>query len=219
MEIMIAMTIFSSMLLITTLTLTQISKMYYKGINSSKVQDTSRGVLANVTERVQLTNGVRTSSDTLVAVAFGSDPTTSVGDNGQVRSICIGDTRYTYVINRRLNPTVEHSNVDQQIRHVLWQDTKPSSDCAPVDLTAVEPSVGQELLGENMRLSAFRVEPISGTNAYTIEVGVVYGDNDLVERQIPADLTSRAIGCLGSSVGSQWCAASTLLTQSTRRVF
>jgi hypothetical protein len=63
-----------------------------------------------------------------------------------------------------------------------------------------------------MRLRDFDVA-LSSNGAIGIKIGVIYGDNDLVEETSPDE----AVGCLGGVVGSQWCASSYLTTQVMKR--
>src|SRR3989344_1450589 len=147
-ELMIATTVFSLVLLLCTYGLIQVSRVYYKGVTSGRVQETLRTVTDNVTRVIQFSGG------TVVP-----PPTTTT--NGTPFVFCIDDQRYSVVTDRQLvegNPNETQS----QISHVLVVDTFPgcNSSSAPQDLTQAAIS-GQELLSPNMRLSKFEIKNIS----------------------------------------------------------
>lgn len=209
-ELLIAMTVFAGMMLIATLILLQVSNMYYRGVNTAKTQEVTRTALAAITEQFQFNKGLYTT---------GSDNTTIAGFT--LKSFCIGDVRFSYAEDRRVSPSVSggYSGPNQQIKHVLWQDRKSVDNCPPVDLSKDVPSNGgRELLDENMRLAKLTVTPVPSlvtpTRLYSIDMKVIYGDNDLIER----DASNSPVGCLGSVVGSQWCATSGLQTQVFRLI-
>ena len=195
-ELMIATTVFSLVLLLCTYGLIQVSRVYYKGVTSGRVQETLRTVTDNVTRVIQFSGG------TVVP-----PPTTTT--NGTPFVFCIDDQRYSVVTDRQLvegNPNETQS----QISHVLVVDTFPgcNSSSAPQDLTQAAIS-GQELLSPNMRLSKFEIKNIS-TNLYEVNIRVVYGDNDV--------LSSDHTSCANVKAGTQFCAVGELNSVVQKRI-
>lgn len=85
-ELMIATTMFTVILLLCTYGLVEIGKIYYKGIITSRTQTVARGVIDSVSQTIQFSG-----SDTMQSI-----PNTAY---------CFGNTRYTYQINNRVSST------------------------------------------------------------------------------------------------------------------
>ncbi len=190
-ELMIAITVFSVLLLLAGASMTQISRLYYKGVIVSKTQNVSRSIIDDISRTVQFSSVSAVAGDNLA-------PT--------YKSACIGNTRYTYVINKQIKTENDHA---------LWKDKVSSSGaCPPLDLsdnTVLESSNGTELLEPGMRLKEFSISTTSGTDIVDITVSVIYGDDDLVKFNDSAK--TQPISCKGDVTGSQWCALSSLSTQ------
>ncbi|CAN5698561.1 hypothetical protein BH23PAT2_BH23PAT2_03210 [soil metagenome] len=192
-ELMLAMTVFSLVLVAASVGLIQIGRMYYRGVITTRTQDNTRLVIDEISRSIQFTGG---------DILFSNNP------DEDHRAVCIGSTRYSYVINQQLlNDTP----------HVLWRDQPNDlSSCNPVDLLSSDLENGTELAGENMRLSRFSVE--KRDNEYVIRVGLVYGDYDLLVGvradgeyvDYDDDSAERIICGIGAS--TQFCAVSNLET-------
>lgn len=207
-ELLIATGIFATILLGATFSLLQISKMYYKGVISSRTQEATRNVIDNVTRPIQLE---------------GESPSPPV-TSGTQGVFCIGSYRYSYIINRQ----VGGSGADA-IQHALWRD-KITSDvprataCGTLlDLNTFDPTAaanshgtdGEDLLGDSMRLKQFTIAPVGGPDvtSWSVEVAVLYGDRDLMSPD-----TGDPDTCKGGIAGSQWCALAQYSTQVTKRI-
>ncbi len=234
-ELMIATTVFSVILLGATTAVIQIGRMYYKGVIASRSQETARRVIDEISRAIQfnsgeITNPLDGTGQTLV-VQQGAG--TKIG----VSSVCVGTTRFTYALNAQV---VDDSSIDgyydknntHTIRHALWRDTVTDSKICAVDpgaqnptaaqtahfmpdLTQVQPSSGMggsELLSQYMRLTQFSV-PTSGGDLQSVAIGVLYGDDDLLEPD-----ANNPAGCKSLALGAQWCALSTLKTSVFQRV-
>lgn len=193
-ELMIATTVFSVALLLSSIIIIQISRMYIKGVITSKTQTTTRSVIDDISRSIQFSGS-------------------SINVGGAYYS-CLGTTRYTVNINAQVSDTNNPSQ--NKSFHALWKDTVANpSDCASggvPNLSQLNPSSGgTELLEKGMRLAALDIQENSGT--YSIKVTVVYGDNDLL-----VDPSDPAKGCKGGFTGSQWCSLSSLSTQVFKRV-
>ncbi len=195
-ELMIAITIFSVVLLAAGATLTQISRLYYKGVITNKTQNISRGLIDEISQNLQFSSGVVNSAT-----------------NGQTQSVCVGSTRYTFILNKQIKQG------DTRTLHALWRDKISGAgscgDSQP-NLSDENPigDEGQELLETGMRLKSLSVTDTGRNEIYSITVGVIYGDDDLINFTSSGDPKD----CKGDITGSQWCALSELTTQIYSRV-
>jgi prepilin-type N-terminal cleavage/methylation domain-containing protein len=232
-ELMIALTVLSVILVMGSTILLQIGNLYNKGVNAANLQNTSRNLVADISSTVQLSaadpanctpSGVVTCYASQRPHSNGSEP---------IYAYCIGDTRYSYVLNRKLgvdlaeNP-IAHTGVDTETPHVLWRDTmaSASSTCQPLDIStdpvakdgSSKPgpspvSDGFEMIPRNVRLTRFRVtEAAANTGVYNLELWAAYGDSDLVIVQADGAPT-----CSGAE-GTQFCAISKISTSVVRRL-
>jgi prepilin-type N-terminal cleavage/methylation domain-containing protein len=199
-ELMIATTVFSTVLLLATTGIINIGKLYYKGISTARTQDTARLVINEVSRSVQLTKKELKS-----------------GSSGQYQAICMGKDRYTYSIDVK----VADGN------HALWYDEIAEGvPCAPASNFNPAVNNGRELLGSNMRLIDFSInENPADRTRVEIKVGVAYGDSDLLTHCSPDDSEnpgpcggdSRNAQCRSTNSGGSFCAVSTLETFVKRR--
>lgn len=205
-ELIIATTVFSVVLVMVSTMIIQIGKMYYKGITMSVTQQTTSTISDDVSRAVQFSGGTIDSS---------SDEETAT------RAYCIGGIRYTYVTNKQQNDG----------GHVLWRDEKPSDSCSPADYS--QPlNNGREMIGSHMRLLQFEVTPLNGASAARVQVSVAYGDNDLLTSYDnngtnlvdangdgainEADIASAT--CRSLTLGGSFCAVSGLTTIVKKRL-
>ena len=207
------------MLLMATVMMINIGKLYYKGISQARIQDNVRSITDEVSKHLELGDNffLRTS--------------------GAEQSYCIGSTRYTFILYRQIgdNPL----SPDYQSKHVLWRDANPTPGSCPAvlpNLAASTPSAGgTELITPHARLTAFT---INGSSPYTISVSEAYGDNDLLcDNGTSADCSPPAgpssvvtklsngsqsapagtIRCRGE-IGDRFCATAILDTTVVRRL-
>jgi len=203
-ELMIATTIFSLVLLGALAGIMQITRMYYRGVTQIRTEETSRALADEIGEAVRFTKN--------------SIVPTQGSDAGTLHHMCIGTKRYSYRIDRQL--ALDPDAGKQQSRHVLWVD-QPANGCtsstSPVNLNAENPSAeGTELLSEGMRLSRFDIRPLSGSDGlYSIGITVVFGASDLIR---PPDSTNAFPTCETAFSGSEFCAVSNVNTIIGRRL-
>lgn len=200
-ELMIATTIFTMVLLVCALAITHVGRMYYKGIITGRTQDTSRKVVDEISQSIQFGSGPRDPDD------YKEENINSFG-GVEVKSICLGSVRYSYNDDYSLGSGGTATN---QIRHVLWRDETTDATCPPVDLTQASLSGGEELLGSNMRLPVFTVS--HANNLWTISLRVTYGN----EPQL-YEGSNQFRFCKGSTAGGQFCATSEFTTSVMRRL-
>lgn len=197
-ELMIATIIVSVILVFVSTVMIGIGRIYYKGINQNRVQDNARAINDEVSQQLQF-NG----SDVIPV-----GPTAS-----GLRRYCIGNVRYTYVLNKRIGPADANHAL-----HVLWRDTNPNPDtCFLLDTffnTTTPSAGGVELIAANSRLTEFTITP--STSPYTVRVGVLFGEG--ADRPTDSMITGSGIDtrCRGGA-GSQFCATGTSVSTVARR--
>src|SRR5665213_3568651 len=89
-ELMIAMTVLSVLLLLASVTLIQIGRLYSKGSNEAETQNTARNIINQVASEIQF---------------GGSAPLPSSPTAG---AYCVGSQRYTYQLGQQLAGSVQH---------------------------------------------------------------------------------------------------------------
>lgn len=193
-ELMVATAVLSAVLLIITIAMIGIGRLYYKGINQVQIQNDVRSISNEISQHLRL------SADSGTLTDGGTDDTIP-------RSYCMGSTRYTYLLKKQLGT---------QTAHVLWRDDVAPGSCATMSdaqfQTARPTPSGTELVMPRARLTQFAINNLS-TGTYLINVRAAYGDDDLLENngQNPDS------ACLGD-VGGQFCATAELNTTISRRL-
>lgn len=212
-ELMVATTAFSVILLVLTAGILQIGKTYQKGVTQSKTLNATRAIIDEVAQTIQFAGG-----DIYGPIESAlTPPSDSV-------AYCIGGRLFSYVAGVQLS----------QANHVLV--SQPVSTCSgvvPQELpNGATGSNLTEYLGERMRLSKFIIEKQPNVDLYKITVRIIYGDDDLLCRSTEAGecasntvltadvLRSDAdvLACKDISSGSQFCATSELTTTVERRL-
>lgn len=249
-ELMFSMAVFSIILLAASASIIQVSRMYLKGVITSKTQNLARQTIDNMSRAIQFSG----QDFVMGAVPFELDASEGL----YAHSVCIGDDRYTYVIGMQVDSDVAGGlSVDgRKIRHALWQDKLTSAEACPAaDLRRADPSTytyvdpanpaisisgntsqsRRELLQENSRLTQFNIHSDTITFIHTINLGVVYGDTDLLECKNSSgvilatcdgmtadwsDIDWAKTACKGgfSLISAQFCAKSELSTAVIRRL-
>lgn len=235
-ELMIALSVLSTILIMSTVILIQIGSIYSKGVNEANLQNAARTIVADLSSSLQFSGNVP-SPCTQTAIncyapsvtSYPTDPNTVGSGLGQFQAyaFCIGTTRYSYALNRELG-TDQGVNPAVTTTHVLWRDTmtSPNDPCYPLDLSVANPSSGvststggYEMAGSHMRLTRFNIYETSTTSdVYNVDVWMAYGDSDLVNTQSLTDPTPGSSTCNGG-VGTAYCAASAISTSLTGRIY
>ncbi len=209
-ELMIAMSVFATVLLVCTVGILQIGRSYSKGITSSRTQEAARAVLDEISEAIQ----------------FGAGLPADLANNGAADGVCAGGKRFSYVLNRQLTDSVIVPA--SQSRHVVVVDPIGSAACTSglqavnvTNATLTNPGGGpfadapRELLSTRMRLTDLTVlqVPVGGdpdSTLYEVTVRVVSGDDQV--------LTGSPLRCREDRAGTQFCAISELKTVVQKRV-
>jgi prepilin-type N-terminal cleavage/methylation domain-containing protein len=204
-ELMIATTVFSTILLLATTGVINIGKLYYKGITTARTQEAARSIADELTRSVQLTDGeIKGFSDEAETYS----------------AVCVGKDRYTYRIDDTKVGDSEESG-GQAVRGLWLDEITEGDECEPSSLNNFSAG-GRELLGNNMRLIAFSIsEQNADKTKYNVSVGVAYGESDLLTTyDDQGNYTGAARGeaqCKSTNSGGSFCAVSSLQTFVKRR--
>jgi prepilin-type N-terminal cleavage/methylation domain-containing protein len=245
-ELMIALTIMSIILLLSSVVLLEVGKLYAKGKNSVTLQNASRAIILDVSSELQL-NGATPFSCSPVPngsnaagcatnSAFGTSIATTPF-SADIYAYCIGTTRYSFVLD--MKEVSGTPNAVSMNRHVIWKDTMVAdTTCKPLNITKQTPDPlpgalasvagsGSELAPINTRLTRFYVQAQSA-GIYALDVWMIYGDKS----QSTVTTSTGPGGCVvgtGSSscagystciggAGQEYCALSPLSTVISRRL-
>jgi prepilin-type N-terminal cleavage/methylation domain-containing protein len=200
-ELMIATTVLAVILLLVTIMMTNIGNLYYRGVNQSRLQDDVRTVTSQISQNLELND--ETVSSATVANAYGTTTT--------MYAYCVGDTRYSYVLNLQIG------TASTQSEHVLWRDTYTKA-CTPIDLAKAQPESGTnagtngvELIAPNSLLTAFS---ISASSPFTISMGMAYG---VTGSKGVLNLNGTSSTCKNGK-GDDFCATASLTTTVVQRI-
>lgn len=195
---MIATSVFAIVLVIAATGIMTIGRLYYKGLTSSKAQETTRSIAETITRTIQ----------------FSGDALSTGGGFPGAQSFCFGQDRYSYIINSQV---IDDSTIG--LRHDIRSDL---NDCTPLA------SGGTELLPENIRLLNFRIVSINTDTfriavkvAYGDDDLISTYDNDgnpIGGSGHPTEAESNDAQCKPGIAGSNFCASSELETIVDKRV-
>jgi prepilin-type N-terminal cleavage/methylation domain-containing protein len=187
-ELLIATTVFSVILLLCTFGLVQVGRNYYRGSTITRTQNAARSVMSTLTQSIQY-SGSDPVASTLPPEK--STPATVVPTKG---SFCIGSLKYDYQLKVQVGDTPD----SYALRTSKIDNT---ANCS-----AATTSPQTELLGKNMSLRQFSI--VNNGPDYTITLLIAYGENDLLTED----------GLCKGGAGSQFCASSSLKTTVHRRL-
>ncbi|MDL2363577.1 MAG: prepilin-type N-terminal cleavage/methylation domain-containing protein [Patescibacteria group bacterium] len=213
-ELMISLSILSVILVISTVVITQIGRIYAKGVNAADIQNINRNVLADLSSSLQF-SGSQPFPCTIDTAQTCAASTASFTGIPTAYAYCIGTTRYSFVFNKELG---YDQSTNETTNHVLWKDTMSNiSTCIPVDLSvAGDPSPGTkgyEMVGPHMQITKLKIKG-SSTNIgeYTVDAWLGYGDSDLVRVDV------NGVPSCKDGDGTEFCASSQLSQTVIRRL-
>lgn len=191
-ELMVATLVFSVILVVVTSGILFFSKNYYRGASSSNVQATSRRIAEVITQNIQFSNATVSLPE--------NDPTTI----GEKKQFCAGG--YAFVFREGALYTKGSSLTTNP--GLYMRPMQSGGTCAP--LTDEQLTGGQQLLGDNMRLTHLSLT--GGDRVYTLSFKVAYGDDDLLTAP-----TGENVECRPGR-GSEYCSVSGLSVSVQKRV-
>lgn len=199
-ELTIATTVFSMVLLLLSYGLIQIGRSYNKGVTTARTQEAARSIVDEITRSIQFSGGT-------IAV------TPSNASDGTPFVLCIDEQRYSVVLDRQVKDSPQGSS---QVRDALVVDTYPGCNASsPVlPLNNVNFSISsvpgaRELLPVNMRLATLSLTN-NGSDLYYLTVRVVAGEDDILD--------AAHDNCANVRTGTQFCAVSELSTVVQKRL-
>lgn len=218
-ELLIAVTVLSVMLLIASTAVTALTRQFFKGLTKSRTQQVARTISEELISNIQYS----TDEPRFLGMSL----------NGEVQAWCISERAYLFVRGFQLgdDPVQQRPGVAQR-----WEScTLPGTGVPPDTLT---PAPGRvELMGEGMRLADIDICPVTTTDTtnpcyapdtkvWTVKIRVVYGDNDLVCSPAASDcgLTAVSLNPQAADLsckfqaGNQFCAAAEYQATAVRRL-
>lgn len=204
-ELMIATAVFTVVLLLASMVLLQIGKIYYKGTIEINTQDDARSIIDDISQSIQIGGGQITS------------PSAAAIPGGNTYFFCTGDSRYIFTTNTQFLDSVPGS-------HGFVRDNMGNGCPNP----AAWPGGITDLLGQRMRVANFTLNKLGSTGLYSVKIRIVYGDDDLIcDPTVQANCNNNTatnfalpipnMQCKGNA-GSQYCAVSELTTTVLKRI-
>ncbi len=202
-ELMIAIVVFSSVLVMVVATLIQIGRLYTKAIYQSKTQEVARTVLEDMTRSIQL-RGSALMYSTTGSIA------------GSKLTYCTGEIKYTVFLN------VFRSSAQPG----LLRGT--NSDNCRTALAPSDPEAPQEMLQDGMTIKQFDIAVRGynpGTGAYEVGYGTTQPLNDITVTVAydttdgdSLNVSGGRVTCKSIISNSEFCAISKLSTSVTGRL-
>jgi len=206
-ELLVASLVFATILTLVSVGLLQVGKVYYKGVTTTRTQETTRDIMDTISRTIQFDGGTVTP----ITVDGGTN----------LSYFCINNDRYTFTLGKQL--TDDTSPGPNQSNHVLVKDSAPCGGSA--DFGALSPTA-TELMATRMRLVKLQLNNLGGS-LYSVTVRVVSGDDDLLcSPGVPGDcnlttpttnLDKDDLTCK-SITGGQFCAPAQLQAAVQKRI-
>ena len=207
-ELMIAATVFSVILLVVAVGVIGFTNSYYKGITASKTQANARAIMAAVTQSLQFGKAFNT-------------PT-----SGSVRGFCIDNTLYAFVPGQQVTDSNPNAGKHQGYHGLVEQTGNDCSASIPAAVatplgspgSANLPSDARELLGPHVRINTFTISQ-SG-DIFTVHLRLIYADDEVLKPNVTAGTNwdTATEQCIANQIGGRFCAASDLTTTVERRL-
>jgi prepilin-type N-terminal cleavage/methylation domain-containing protein len=199
-ELLIATAVFGSVLLVATLGVVQLSRVYYKGVTERNTQNAARTIVDLIAQGIQFNGGTVTTTP--------ASPTA-----GNSYAFCVGNQQYSYTVGYQVSDDGYVAAQYKTPHALVVRDLAGCTSSSPVQTVTNASVVGRELIPKKMRLANMQVTSV-GAGVYRISVKVVYGDSDLLSNPNTTNARCQAAG----RAGTQFCAISDLTTVVTKRV-
>lgn len=207
-ELLIASLVFSIVLVGVMAAFIQISRVFYKGINMSNTQNSTRTITQDIENDIQFGSGV------VHAPTTGDNYLTTASNNPAFTNyFCVGDHRYIYQFGFQVgDPAHPHAGI---FREPLTTTSCPKISGSGSGYQAPNYSAAEQLLGTGMQLNSILVDCTSQAIRCDINVHVVFyggGGNGLFgsakyASQFPNNLWQAPDAeCTGALTSSQYCA-------------
>jgi prepilin-type N-terminal cleavage/methylation domain-containing protein len=202
-ELLIATTVFSVVLLLMTFGIIQVTNTFFKGDNDASTQRVATSVLNTLSQAVQFNGGTVSQS---------------------ANTLCIGGQQFSYWLGYQLEPNANGA-LDQKTSALV----ENTGGCTGTASATGRELLTDDMRLSNLTVTCLSSATLcsSTTTAgalYQIDVRVVYGDYDLLYSPsqphllpLQAALATDA-ACSGQGVGEQFCAASNISTVVSERI-
>lgn len=201
-ELLIATTVLTVVLVGASFVLVQVGRLYYKGSITAKTQSAGRNIVDSISRPIQLRGGIPSTPTEHPTV-----PNTYV--------VCVGNQRFTYQTQYQVGTGPNRRP------HAVWRDTiQNQGEClttAPNITNTTISTPGESMLSDGMRLFELGIDP-SPTGAagiYVISVRMGYGELTTFSTD---PVTTEPNGCLGQVAGGQFCAYAAYNTSVNARI-
>ena len=195
-ELMVATMVFAMVLLLITVAVVQINRVYYKGVTEANTQNVARDIVDVVSQAIQFDAG------SIVQ-------TPDAPPAGAMQTACAGSQQFVFWPGYRL---VEGSPGTNEVTQafILRSATGNCANPAPLPDGSID---GRELLSTGMRVSKFDITQVGGTNLYRLSVTVVFGDDASLNNPTSTTPTCRSI-----QQNNEFCSVATINTVVEKRV-
>lgn len=195
-ELLIAITMFSMVLVLISVTFIQINRSYTRGLSSKMVHEEARDVLESISSDMRT---VSSSKQLIVECENGSS---NCDWEESVDKLCIDNNVYTFIqpdASRGRSGSLnlaENTNCDGASR-----------------------STGSDMFSEQVQPYFFRVSEVVPDKTYKLELVLATGSysSDLLQFAHGSGGNPRSLGCDVTSPGSQFCQTQYLDTTVTLR--
>lgn len=233
-ELMIATTVFSIILLLALAGFLQIGHLFYKGVNITRTTDVAKQIATSIKNDIAFD-----PEDT--AIDLNSSPVIVDGIGTVNRQyFCAGSKRYAFILGRQLDAAAQAEEMETGVsgwhKFALLKDKDEVSGCPDPfgGANSIDPNNPDnpvtELLGDKMRLSNLTVcqlglavaewppcpagaADVNLNSLYTLNVRIAYGDNDVMNN--PSSTTA---SCISSPAASRYCFVTDLRTTAKKGI-
>lgn len=204
-ELMIATTVFSVVLLVCLGALVYVGRLYYKGITLTQTQSAARDAADSIADSVRFARE-------------RVEPVTASATDEWSGHVCVGSRKYSYKLYQVL---VDDTPGPNQTTQALVESIDPLCDIgSPDSAPRTEPDIvdkypPREILGEFMQLNRFAIsEPDIDTGLVDIDISIAYGgDGSSSDGELFNYVTGSSgeiASCKTGVAGAQFCAISNL---------
>lgn len=211
-ELMIATTVFSVILMAITGATMTIGKQYQKSMYASNTQAAASNLVDTLSQSIRFSSGI---------VSQNGNPAESntASPNAGTATYCIGNRQILYTYGRKVGDVVSETSTKYAVV------SRPNDGCNIDAITGNTPALinPKELLGRGMRLSKLTITQPTATY-YRIDIRVVYGDDDLLCSDSVSNSCNAGSGTMSDAnlrntdlrckpgKGSEFCSVSELST-------
>lgn len=204
-ELMIATTVFSVILLLSLAGFLQIGQLFYKGVNITQSTDTAKQIITSIKNDLSYD-----TSNTTLAIY----PAPLASPSTQRFYFCVGANRYSFIPYKQLNREDKDTGPSfgwYKFRLLKDRLDVVNSSCPNPFNNSGAPlgNDATELLGDKMRLSKLEITPLPSSNdkLYTVVIKIVYGDDSVLDNANTAEAK-----CKSGASYARYCFATDLRT-------